>query len=119
MSLNYCIIGKHVKAYRHKMDISQMTLSELTHKSPTFISHIENGSKKMSLETFVELCNALGVSADSLLYEHLKCSSPVNNEIAVELKDCSRYEKLIILDTIKSVKASLRTHGYLTKTRNR
>lgn len=110
MSLKYNLIGQHIKEYRQRMGISQLTLSEKALKSPTFICHIENGSKKMSLETFVSLCNALGISADSLLYDHLKCSSPMNNEIAAALKDCSRFEKLVILDVVNSVKASLRAH---------
>ena len=119
MSLNYYAIGQRIKAYRLKMNISQMTLSEMIRKSPTYISHIENGNKVMSLETLIDLCNALGVSTDTILFDFLKSPGPANNEIAVLLKDCSRYERLIILEVLKSVKATLRTYQHLIRQRPR
>jgi len=119
MSLNYYAIGQRIKAYRQRMNISQMTLSEIVRKSPTYISHIENGNKVMSLETLVDLCNALGVSADNILFDFIKNPGPTNNEIAALFKDCTRYERLVILETLKTLKTTLRSHQHLLRQRLR
>ena len=106
MSLNYKVIGKHIREVRQRNHLSQAMLSELVDKTPSYISYIESGIKSMSLDTFVLIANALGVSPDRLLMEQIisteRCAS---EEIALLLSDCSTYEMMILLDVIKSLKA--------------
>lgn len=96
---------------RQRNHLSQAMLSELVDKTPSYISYIESGIKSMSLDTFVLIANALGVSPDRLLMEQIisteRCAS---EEIALLLSDCSTYEMMILLDVIKSLKASLKEH---------
>ena len=98
MSLNYKVIGKHIREVRQRNHLSQAMLSELVDKTPSYISYIE-------------IANALGVSPDRLLMEQVtsteRCAS---EEITLLLSDCSTYEMLILLDVIKSLKASLKEH---------
>ena len=111
MSLNYKVIGKHIREVRQRNHLSQAMLSELVDKTPSYISYIESGIKSMSLDTFVLIANALGVSPDRLLMEQVTSTEPcTNEEIALLLSDCSTYEMLILLDVIKSLKASLKEH---------
>lgn len=90
MSLNYKVIGKHIREVRQHNHLSQAMLSELVDKTPSYISYIESGIKSMSLDTFVLIANALGVSPDRLLMEQVtsteRCAS---EEIALLLSDCS------------------------------
>ena len=83
MSLNYKVIGKHIREVRQRNHLSQAMLSELVDKTPSYISYIESGIKSMSL---------------------------ASEEIALLLSDCSTYEMMILLDVIKSLKASLKEH---------
>ena len=103
MSLNYKVIGKHIREVRQRNHLSQAMLSELVDKTPSYISYIESGIKSMSLDTFVLI--------DRLLMEQIisteRCAS---EEIALLLSDCSTYEMMILLDVIKSLKASLKEH---------
>ena len=86
-------------------------LSELIDKSPTYVSYIESGSKSMSLETFVQIANALEIPADLLLTEQVKGSPMVaSQEITMILTDCSAYERFIIIETVKTLKDALREH---------
>ena len=56
MSLNYQAIGHRIMVIRKRNRISQLDFSELIDKSPTYVSYIENGKKRMSLETcFLEM----------------------------------------------------------------
>ena len=120
MSLNYRAIGKRIMTIRKENQLSQLTFSELIDKSPTYVSYIETGKKSMSLETFVQIANALHVPADILLAEQLTNSgTAASQEITMLLKDCSNFERLVITDTLKSMKATLREHKPVLKRPNR
>lgn len=109
MSLNYTILGKKIKSLRKKRHLSQDMLSYKIDKTVGYMSYIESGERHMSLETLVDLANALEVTPDYLLAEHLlvspKTAEAEFNEI---LNGCSNYEKKIILDTVKELKRTLR-----------
>jgi transcriptional regulator with XRE-family HTH domain len=109
MELNYISIGEKIKVIRKRKGLSQLTLSELIDRSPTYISYIEGGIKSMSLDTFILLVNALNTTADELLMDNLKNTIKVfNNEFAEIISDCSDSEKRIIFDIITATKKSIR-----------
>ena len=111
MSLNYKSIGKHIREIRQRNHLSQAMLSELVDKTPSYISYIESGIKSMSLDTFVLIANALGVSPDQLLLEQITCSEQcAGEEITLLLSDCTTYEMLILMDVLKTLKTSLKEH---------
>ena len=111
MSLNYKSIGKHIREIRQRNHLSQAILSELVDKTPSYISYIESGIKSMSLDTFVLIANALGVSPDQLLLEQITCSEQcASEEITLLLSDCTTYEMLILMDVLKTLKTSLKEH---------
>jgi len=111
MSLNYRAIGHRIMIIRKRHHISQLDFSELIDKSPTYVSYIENGKKSMSLDTFVQIANALDIPADILLAEQLTGSvMAASQEITMLLTDCSDYERMVITDTVKAMKTSLRDH---------
>lgn len=111
MSLNYKSIGKHIREIRQRNHLSQAMLSELVDKTPSYISYIESGIKSMSLDTFVLIANALGVSPDQLLLEQITCSEQcASEEITLLLSDCTTYEMLILMDALKTLKTSLKEH---------
>ena len=118
MRLNYRAIGHRIMIIRKRHHISQLDFSELIDKSPTYVSYIENGKKSMSLDTFVQIANALDIPADILLAEQLTGSvMAASQEITMLLTDCSDYERMVITDTVKAMKISLRDHkSILTRT---
>ena len=109
MDLDYTAIGMRIRDARKRSRLSQATLSELVDLSPSYISYIENGVKGMSLETFVMIANALGVTADRLLMEQLDEKNDItSSQVAALLADCSAFEDGVIIDTIKALKHSMR-----------
>ena len=109
MALNYISIGQKIKSIRTRKGFSQLNLSEMIDRSPTYISYIESGIKSMSLDTFVLLANALNVTADELLMDNLENTIKVSNhKFAALLTDCSDYEIRVLLDIIIAAKKSLR-----------
>lgn len=109
MTINYSLIGNRIKTARKAKRLSQSELSELIDKSVGYMSYIETGSKKPSLETLIQIANALDVTIDELLSDNLVASSTVSNtQINQLLSDCSAFEKSVILLSIKSIKDAIR-----------
>lgn len=116
MNLHYCSIGLRIRETRIAQGISQVALAELIDCSPTYVSHIENGTKGMSLETFIQIAKALQTPADILLAEDLRLTSHQSSkEITEVVRDCNAYENRIMVDTLKALKATLRSHKYMLK----
>ena len=73
------------------------------------ISHIETGSGKASLETIIQIINALDCSADELLCIEVKNAKPyLNNWLSELVADCDPAETKLIVDTVTALKSSLR-----------
>ena len=67
--MDYKLMGQRIREHRKKKGLTQEQLAELIDISPSFMGHIERGSRCASLPTLVRLCWALGVTADELLQD--------------------------------------------------
>ena len=67
----YKALGMRIRAQRKQMKITQEELAERAEISNSFMGHIERGTRKASLDTFVKICNALRVSPNLLLQDSL------------------------------------------------
>lgn len=113
MNFNYILVGKKIKEIRKHKHLSQMSLAEKADKSPTFISLMESGAKGMSLATFVDLANALDVSADILLTEQITNNlQAYSNQFAMLLSDCGDYERAVIIELAKAAKKAMKENKY-------
>lgn len=118
MGLDYEQVGRRIAELRKRRGISQLTLSELVDKSPTYISYIETGLKRMSLDTFVSLANALQCSADILLLDYIENTLVVSNhEFADILSDCNSYEVRVLLEVAGAAKEAMRESRRLLQDR--
>ena len=70
--MNTDAIGKRIRAARKRAHLRQLDLAEMTGHSANYISILERGKKTPSFETFIEICNALHVSADEVLCDVLE-----------------------------------------------
>lgn len=107
MSLDTAALGQRIKAIRKTRGLTQQALSELVDCSPTYISYIERGQKSMSLETLVDIANALGSSVDILLSDSLDFSAFPATGSSDPMFDCNNYERRILADVLLAVKYSL------------
>lgn len=112
MAVNYRSIGVKIRWFREKRGFSQAALSEMVACCPAYISHIERGTRIMSMETFVSLANVLQVSADELLADTLAgTNAPFDHAFAAAIYDCSEYEKRILLHVVSETKAALQKNA--------
>jgi transcriptional regulator with XRE-family HTH domain len=68
-------IGEKIRAAREKQSLSGRELAKRAQISPSFLSDIEKGRTKPSLDTLTAICHALGIGVATLLDE-TKQSTP-------------------------------------------
>ena len=109
MTLNLILHGKRIRQFRKKRGLSQSDLASQIKHATTYISYIETGQRCMSLETFVEIANALHVSADELLRDNIERTLVVSNhEFAELLVDSTVVEQKAMYVAAATAKCFLR-----------
>lgn len=77
--MKYRLLGERIKKERIENNLTQERLAERANLSVSFLGQIERGDRKPSLETVVNIANALGVTADLLLQDsYKKMARPVS-----------------------------------------
>lgn len=89
--------------------MTQEQLAEAADLSVPYISHIERGCKRASLEALVRVAGALGVTVDGLL----SGVQPADRaaflpDVEELLDDCSLRERRMLLEVVSAVKRVLR-----------
>lgn len=108
MAVNYKLIGRRIQEIRKYNEISQAELAEYTDLSAPYISHIETGLKKASLESLIRIANVLGVTVDQLLNgNQWSDRKQYITEITKLLQDCNGTERRIIFEMAVALKKSL------------
>lgn len=83
-------IGKNIRKFREIKKLRQEYLAEKTDLTTNYIGMIERGEKIPSLETFINILNSLGVSADMVLSDVLDNGYTVKDSLLNE-----KLEKLV------------------------
>lgn len=106
---DYKFLGSRIRAMRLERKITQEKLAEAAGVGVTHISHIETGNSIPSLQTLVDIINALDCTADELLCMEVRQSRPMlNNWLGELVSDCSDSEVKLITDMVMAMKASMR-----------
>ena len=65
--MNYTVLGHKVRLLRKARHITQEELARQVGISASFLGHIERGTRILSLDTLLALCDTLGVTPNDLL----------------------------------------------------
>lgn len=97
-------VGKRIQQYREKAKISQEKLAEMVGLSVTGMSNIERGLNYPSLENFIKITNAIGVSSDLLLCDLVDGSAVAKaSELSVKLSKASSAKRNQIFAVIEAM----------------
>lgn len=106
---DYKFLGSRIRAVRLERKMTQEKLAEAAGVGVTHISHIETGNSIPSLQTLVDIINALGCTADELLCMEVRQSRPLlNNWLGELVADCSETEVKFITEIVSEMKTSMR-----------
>lgn len=115
--MDYVDLGKKIKLARTKKGYSQAELAEIMGYSIQHISHVENGTVKMSMECMIILANALEVSLDELFEKSLTfCRNNDQSNIDILLEKCNDNEKNVVEIVLSLIKTDI--EHYIEKLEN-
>ena len=63
--------GKRLNQYRKDRKVTSNMLGEAVHVNPSHIRQIESGKRSPSIDSLVDICNALEISPDDLMADSL------------------------------------------------
>lgn len=107
--LDYKAIGIRIHTARKLSGMTQAKLCEKAGLSESHLSHIENGTTKLSLPLIVSLANALNTTVDAFLYDHLTAAQEAfDKEFKDLLSDCDLRERGIIYRIARETKNGLK-----------
>ena len=99
VTVNYENVGNKIRERRNFLKVTQENLANDINVSASFISDIENGRRKMSLETMIKISIALKTSLDYFVLDNFK---------DVKLKNKIKFDELKnILGTVDEKKESV------------
>lgn len=85
VTVNYENVGNKIRERRNFLKVTQENLANDINVSASFISDIENGRRKMSLETMIKISIALKTSLDYFVLDNVK---------DVKLKNKIKFDEL-------------------------
>lgn len=102
-------VGQTIRMLRKERGLTQETLAEAAELSAPYVSYIESGRKKASLDALIRIAEALQVTVDRLLSQvqgtpHEACVP----ELCELLQDCSLPERRAILEASRAFKQAMR-----------
>ena len=111
--MDYHRIGQRIQELRKQCGYTQEKLAEAADLSPPYLSHIERGTKKASLESLTRLAAALDTSVDWLLTgsSYLRKDTSTLTEAQALIEDCSPQEQRILIETATALKQILRNNS--------
>jgi transcriptional regulator with XRE-family HTH domain len=127
MTVDFKAIGKRVKSCRLKKEMTQAELAERAELSNVYVSNIETGVKEISLEVFMKIADALGLSLDELAFgkssAHLAASvvkASTEADTEVKLTPEKLESLLLFCETVRNRKemqafCGIKTDEYFRK----
>lgn len=104
MNIDYKIIGQRIKQARKENNKTQETLAEYLEVSNSYISRIERGTTKLSLELLIKICTYLNIDPSYVLTGSIYSSNEyLRNDIIDMLKCCSPEKIKLIAEVIKPI----------------
>jgi len=94
--------GFRIKKYREQIGLSKEKFAEMIARSENFVSELEKGKTSCSVHTIHQICKALKVSSDSLLYGEVGMDKDCTNKEILEniIDRCDKEELEILTDLI-------------------
>ena len=104
MKTDYVLIGERIKFWRQQRSLTQEQLAEKVELTPGFISLIETGKKRASLETLLSICTELEITLNELLVgNQLPQPSDYNTEFSELISKLDEADKPLMFEITKAV----------------
>ena len=110
MDIDYEAIGRRIQLWRKRRSLTQEQLALFIEREPAYLSRIEHGNQKPSLDTLLRVCKALNLDINNLLTDSPKVQSTAQlREMEFLMDGCSDYELSVILQSAAALKTILKS----------
>lgn len=92
--------GQAIQRIRKERGMTQEQLAEMINVASNSISRIERGLLMPALPTLIDICNALGTGADSILAAYIAVDTPIRWTPLAEKLESVELEKQHKIKTI-------------------
>ena len=108
MNIDYKLIGERIKRMRKSNGVTQEVLAEHLNVSIGYVSQVERGITKISLDLLAAISTVLGCDVASLVSESaINSNEYMESEIINEIKKLDQKKKKYILSVIRLTNESL------------
>ncbi|MBQ7363167.1 MAG: helix-turn-helix transcriptional regulator [Clostridia bacterium] len=105
MRVDYKLIGARIKEQRKKYGITQEVLAEMLEVSIGYVSQVERGLTKISLDLLSEISTVLNCDVASLISESaINNDNYIETELVNEIKQLDSKKRKMVLDFIGLIK---------------
>lgn len=102
--MNIETIGLNIRKCRKAKDMRQEDLAEKTNLSTHYISALERGVKVPSVETLIDIINALEVSADTIFCDVVNTGySEKNSQLDEKVSKLSNKDRKAVYDVLDTL----------------
>lgn len=103
--MNLKNIGNNVKKLRLANHLTQAQLAEKADMSTVHMSHIETGSVAMSIDSLINISNALKTTPDAILWGEFDVNDEKAEKLLMEnIQDMTPDENHLIVEFVKLIK---------------
>lgn len=96
-------LGQKIRQVRIARSYTQQALAQRADIGCVYLSEVERGIKMPSLNVFIRLVEALGVSADYLLRDEITSGGTfISNELTEQLKELTPRQRKGAVDILKA-----------------
>ncbi len=102
--VDYRLIGQRIKNYRKEKGFTQEYIAEHANITTVYLSKIENGRVKPTVEVYADICSALGCDLGAIFSNATPDSGSYQSERVVELfRACAPKVKSIALELLEQL----------------
>ena len=102
--VDYKLIGSRIKKQREKCALTQEVVSEKADITPVYLSKIENGKVRPTLDTLSSICSVIGCDLGYLLLDSELESQNYQTERIVQIfNSCAPHVKPIALSLLEQL----------------
>ena len=110
MKVDYVLLGERIKFWHQYRNFTQEKLAEKVELTSGFISLIETGKKRASLETLIRVCKELEITLNDLVVgNQITEPNDYSIEFAELLSNLNESERNLIFEIIKVICKALKS----------
>lgn len=100
----YKAAGKQIQLLRQRHNLTQKDLAEIINSSQNYLSDVETGKKRPSLDYYITIANYFKVSLDQLFADELNMKKNIIiDSVVLKMGYMSEKEQKLVLEMVESI----------------